>query len=747
MARNVYFTDKVRSEQNLYENIIVEALKMYGQDVYYLPRDLVGENRIFGEDVPSRFSSAHKIEMYIENVEGFEGEGDLFTRFGVEIRDEATFVVSKRRFENQVNRFDFDTDLIRPREGDLIYLSLSNSLFEIMHVEHEQPFYQLNNLPVYKMRCTLFEYNDEDLDTGVDAIDDIERRYAYQYVLQLATPRTAVLEAEILAGQVTNILITDGGANYSVNNPPEITVEPPPAIAARAESRLTGQTVSSLLLDSGGSLYITSPLVTIDAPTLPALSALAEADITDGVITQIRVTRGGRYYITNPTITINYKQLGSGYSVTRKFGNYSWQLTSSANNYDLVPNANSTTQQEASFWIRADNTTLTDVPIITFNDGTNTNSYGTYSDRAKIVFQLDSIGHPGLYINDTEYLMPSNSTDIRDEQWYHYRLYSRLDSFNADNILEIIFNQQSTSFTATTDAYVLFDSSNNPVINNGQNSRALVDDVLFKNYETYTQDLVTPIALAESDGDTLLLENFENPNTFSASRTTSSLVVEGQLSSVAIPDFGNALLDSAEVVVPAATGGPDNFKALYSANTANGVVTGFTQLSSGQFYENEPNVTISNPTGDPNQYVPNLIAIVDNTGSITSVTVDETGDFYKIPPTITVEAPPSAIPFEVGETAQQTLSSGTVISGEVASFNDSDSLLKLIHVGADDGIYHDFVSTLTITGTTSGATYIVDDTSEENTISQTEQNDIFSSETASFLDFSEDNPFGDPENN
>jgi hypothetical protein len=183
--RNLYFSDKVRSEQNLYEDIIIESLKIYGQDVYYLPRDLVGEDKIFGHDVPSRFNSSHKIEMYIENVEGFDGEGDLFTRFGVEIRDEATFVVSRRRWEQTVKRYDNEISGDRPREGDLIYLPLSNSIFQIMHVEHEQPFYQLSNLPTYKMRAQLFEYNDEDLDTGVDAIDAIERAYAYTYILTL----------------------------------------------------------------------------------------------------------------------------------------------------------------------------------------------------------------------------------------------------------------------------------------------------------------------------------------------------------------------------------------------------------------------------------------------------------------------------------------------------------------------------------------------------------------------------------
>lgn len=183
--RNQYFSQSVRSEQKLYEDIIIESLKIYGQDIYYLPRDLVGEDKIFGDDVPSRFNSSYKIEMYIENTEGFDGEGDLFTRFGVEIRDEATFIVSRRRWSEAVGAYDNEISGDRPREGDLIYMPLSKSLFQINHVEHEQPFYQLSNLPTYKMRCQLFEYNDEDLDTGVTEIDAIERDHAYTYILTL----------------------------------------------------------------------------------------------------------------------------------------------------------------------------------------------------------------------------------------------------------------------------------------------------------------------------------------------------------------------------------------------------------------------------------------------------------------------------------------------------------------------------------------------------------------------------------
>ena len=213
MARNIYFSDKVRSEQNLYENIIIESLKMFGQDVYYLPRTIVNENRVFGEDVPSKFSNSYKIEMYIENTEGFEGEGDLFSKFGVEIRDEATFIVARKRWNTTVGRVDNQIEGARPREGDLIFLPLSNSLFEVMHVEHEQPFYQLSNLPTFKMRCQLFEYSDEDFDTDLVSIDGIEQNNAYEFDIVLSgisgnfeigeRVEQTLLDGTILGGEVS----------------------------------------------------------------------------------------------------------------------------------------------------------------------------------------------------------------------------------------------------------------------------------------------------------------------------------------------------------------------------------------------------------------------------------------------------------------------------------------------------------------------------------------------------------------
>lgn len=186
MARNLYFSDGYRPEQLLHEDLIVEAMQIYGHDLYYMPRDLVNVDSVFKEDPVGSFNSSYKLEMYVENLDGFDGEGDLFSKFGVEIRDSVTLVLSKRRWNSTVLKYDNEITTSRPLEGDLVYAPFAKKLFQIQHVEHEQPFYQLNNLPIYKLRCELFEYNDENIDTGVPDIDQIELDHAYKHALTVS---------------------------------------------------------------------------------------------------------------------------------------------------------------------------------------------------------------------------------------------------------------------------------------------------------------------------------------------------------------------------------------------------------------------------------------------------------------------------------------------------------------------------------------------------------------------------------
>jgi len=167
------------SEQRLVEDLVIESLKVYGHDIYYMPRTLVNQDKIFDEDELSRFTQAYPLEMYLDNVNGYEGQGDIFTRFGLEVRDQATFVLAKRRWEDLVLTSGGSfTQTTRPSEGDLLYFPKTKSIFEIKYVDFQNPFYQLNQIYVFRLVCELFEYSSEDLDTGITEIDAIETKYS-----------------------------------------------------------------------------------------------------------------------------------------------------------------------------------------------------------------------------------------------------------------------------------------------------------------------------------------------------------------------------------------------------------------------------------------------------------------------------------------------------------------------------------------------------------------------------------------
>ena len=165
------------AEKLLHEDVIIESLKIFGQDVYYMPRTLVNRDLVLGEDTSSRFDDSYLIEMYFETNEGFAGENEIINKFGLEIRDDTTLIVSKRRFEEHVAN---TANLIasgRPNEGDVLFVPLMNSFFEIQFVEDQEPFYQLGNLPVYKLRVTKFEYSNEQINTGQELLDQAEDKF------------------------------------------------------------------------------------------------------------------------------------------------------------------------------------------------------------------------------------------------------------------------------------------------------------------------------------------------------------------------------------------------------------------------------------------------------------------------------------------------------------------------------------------------------------------------------------------
>ena len=200
MATSVYFNNfspNVINEQRLLEDLIVESIKMRGHDVWYIPREAYDSvDQILGETVNSKFTRAYAIEAYIANVEGYEGDGDFFSKFGLEIRDTSNFVISHRSFI----RYIPGNIASRPAEGDLIYVPLMKKLFEIKFVEEELLFFSLGkrNPYMYELRCELFRYSNENIVTGVEEIDEVEKDNAYSMVLDVNQGSGIFYDGEIV---------------------------------------------------------------------------------------------------------------------------------------------------------------------------------------------------------------------------------------------------------------------------------------------------------------------------------------------------------------------------------------------------------------------------------------------------------------------------------------------------------------------------------------------------------------------
>ena len=193
-------------EQKFIENLIVETIEIYGQNIYYVPRTIVNRDTVLGEDSDSQFDSAKAIRAYVNNVEGWEGQGELLSKFGVRIEDKTTFIFSREKFKEHVDDSVTLNVEGRPNEGDLIYFPTTKHLFEIQFVEAEKPFYQLGKGYVWECQCELFEYSDEDLDTGIAEIDAIEAAFANAITVNFATGGSGDFTVgEIVAGGTSNV--------------------------------------------------------------------------------------------------------------------------------------------------------------------------------------------------------------------------------------------------------------------------------------------------------------------------------------------------------------------------------------------------------------------------------------------------------------------------------------------------------------------------------------------------------------
>ena len=376
MALNPFFLQGSQGEQRLVQDLINEHLRIYGVEVTYIPRKFVARETIMEEVTSSKFDDNFLIEAYVNTYEGYSGSGDILTKFGMSLRDEVTLTLSKERFEDFIAPFldampESEVEVsTRPREGDLIYFPLGQRLFEVKFVEHEKPFYQLGKNYVYELKCELFEYEDEVIDTDIDEIDTQIQDEGFITTLNLVgTGRTATATATLSqpTGYIRKIVLNNDGSGYNTAPTVAISTAPSGGVNATAVAITTSiggvKSIKEILLTNAGSGYVTPPLVTILNTGTGGVGAAATALIETtgkGVINFTVVDEGVGYSNSSPPLVTIGEPTGSG--------------TTAVTNADAVIFDN----KLSSFRIRDAGIGHTVAPTVTVGNPTIITGIGTY---------------------------------------------------------------------------------------------------------------------------------------------------------------------------------------------------------------------------------------------------------------------------------------------------------------------------------------------------------------------------------
>ena len=326
---NPFFQQGSKSEQNLIQDLINEQLKIYGVEVYYLPRKYVTSKTVIKEVIESKFDNAFPIEAYVDTYDGYNGLGTLMSKFGIQELDDLTITISKERFETYITPLIKDiTDIeltTRPKEGDLIYFPLGDRLFEIKYVEHEKPFYQLQKNYVYQLTCELFRYEDEVIDTNIDNIDDNVVDSGFIQTLTLVgSAVTATADAQIFNGGVRRIILSNRGSGYTSVPTVAISSAPSGGLTATGIATmisgiidcegLASDRIQGVEITNSGYGYTVAPSVSFVGGG--GSGAEATTEIADGIVGIITVTNGGSGYTESPIVTISSPGIGTTATAT-----------------------------------------------------------------------------------------------------------------------------------------------------------------------------------------------------------------------------------------------------------------------------------------------------------------------------------------------------------------------------------------------------------------------------------------------
>ena len=330
---NSYTLNGSSGEQDLLQSLMNEQIKMYGVECYYIPRKYIKTNTVIREVVKSEFNDAYPIEAYVDNYEGYGGQGTLLSKFGIEEKDDLTLIISRERFELYISPLMKGSENVgdlwtRPKEGDIIYFPLGDRLFEIKYVEHEQPFYMLKKNYVYELRCELFRYEDEVLDTGVETIDDEIEQIGYIQTLDMiGVAVTATATAGfVTTGAVHRIYIDNMGNGYV--NRPQVAISSAPSGGVTAlivpqlstewinADGLVGGKVNEINIINAGAGYTVNPIITINDSSGYGSGAAATVGIaTTGAVGTLTLTEAGAGYVSAPTLTFGEPSAGTAHTV------------------------------------------------------------------------------------------------------------------------------------------------------------------------------------------------------------------------------------------------------------------------------------------------------------------------------------------------------------------------------------------------------------------------------------------------
>ena len=667
MALNPFFLQGTAGEQRLVQDLVNEHLRFNGVEVTYIPRKFVNTKSIIEEVQTSKFDDNYSIEAYVNNFDGYSGAGDVLTKFGVSVRDELMLTISKERFEDFIAPFIAAEDdgtgtgeiilSTRPREGDLIYFPLGQRLFEVKFVEHEDPFYQLGKNYVYQLKCELFEYEDEVIDTSIDVIDTQVQDEGYITTLNLVgsgrtATATAVINGSVNSGYINKIFLNNDGSGYTSVPSIGITTSPTGNEGDNAEAVgfLTTKggvtSVEKILITKAGAGYTVAPTITISGGGGTGAAATCSI-VTSGLgVIRINVNDGGIGYSTAPTVTIPFpvNLNASATASTNSVGVITaLNVTSGGQYYTSAPPVSFTPEPQGLTQI------LTDIRVLGVYDGSG------YTVGDVVTLQINSSAAAAGY--------GGTGAQIR------------IDSVASGGQL------RTSGLTILNGGYGYDNSGNShyDVIGGTGSSAKLV-----------------PVSVG---------------STPAVSAAATAVVTNGSITSLTLTNGGSGYLTTPTVVISDDV----QYRDTSLASPAVGIA------SIGRVGNNE--FTVGNDV-------------------VKAIYIADPGRGYSSQPTVTISDPPIIAAqgnFIFNEIVEGSRSK---LQARVKEWDRDTAVLKVANVGIGSTTADAFFPGEVIKGLDSGASWLVQVYTADDTYDKYTENDEFESLGDDLVDFSESNPFG-----